>query len=394
MSAATNASAANSASQVNPKFWNSKKVFVTGHTGFKGGWLSFWLHSMGAKVQGYSLDPETKENFFDALKLQELVNDKRGDINNFELLTRTMIDSSPEIVFHMAAQPLVRRSYREPVKTYMDNVMGTISVLEAIRKTPSVKTVVVITTDKCYENKEWVWPYRENEPLGGYDPYSSSKACAEIATAAWRNSFFKNEVLVATVRAGNVIGGGDWSEDRLLPDGVRAISQGKPLIVRNPNAVRPWQHVLEPLSGYMLLAEKLHQRNDSNKNEVSSRYAGAFNFGPSDVDARPVCEVLNLFKQHWGNGFDWKVESDQQNLHEAHLLKLDSSKAKFDLKWNPKLNLSQAIQMTAEWYRGYGEAMSGPGSLKAGGSGGPTTAPAQRARQMTLDQIQKYLGGV
>lgn len=332
-----------SSKTVNPAQWKGKSVFVTGHTGFKGGWLSLWLHSMQAKVTGYSLAPETNPNFFTVVGLDKKIKDVRGNINDFSLLTKSMQEAAPEIVIHMAAQPLVRRSYREPVQTYMDNVMGTISVLEAIRQTPSVKSVVVITTDKCYENREWVWPYREDEAMGGYDPYSSSKACAEIATAAWRRSFFKDDVLVATVRAGNVIGGGDWSEDRLIPDAVRAAKNNTALVVRNPDAVRPWQHVLDPVHGYLMLGERLMNRD--------KELATAFNFGPRDEDARPVREVLDALKKSWGSGFDWKVEQSDKNPHEANLLKLDSSRAKRTLGWKPRWQLETALEKTAEWYK-------------------------------------------
>lgn len=330
--------------KVNPANWKGKNVFVTGHTGFKGGWLSLWLHTMEAKVTGYAHDPETTPNFHGLVGLgPKLANDVRGDINDFELLKSSMNTAKPEIVIHMAAQPLVRKSYREPVKTYMDNVMGTISVLEAVRQTPSVRAVVVITTDKCYENKEWHWAYREDEPMGGYDPYSSSKACAEIATAAWRRSFFKDDVLVATVRAGNVVGGGDWSEDRLIPDAVRAARAKTPLIIRNPNATRPWQHVLDPVHGYLLLGERLLEgRKD---------LATAFNFGPRDEDARPVHEVLNLLQKNWAGGFEWTVETSDKNPHEANLLKLDSSRAKALLGWSPRWQLEDTLAKTAEWYR-------------------------------------------
>jgi len=331
---------------VDPVFWKGKKVFLTGHTGFKGGWLSLWLDSMGAKVTGYAHDPETKPNFFDLVKLGDRLSDVRGDLNDFEKLSGALQKSDSEILIHMAAQPLVRKSYREPVKTYMDNVMGTISVLEAVRKASSVKTVVVITTDKCYENREWLWPYREDEAMGGYDPYSSSKACAEIATAAWRRSFFENStnpVKVATVRAGNVVGGGDWSEDRLIPDAVRALTSKSVLKIRNPSSVRPWQHVLDPLHGYLTLAEKLHLK--------ATNISSAYNFGPQDEDSLPVQNVLEVFKSHWGPDFRWEVEASTLNPHEAGLLKLDSSRAKAELGWTPRWKLNETLSHTAEWYR-------------------------------------------
>lgn len=328
---------------MSPDVWKNRSVFITGHTGFKGGWLSLWLHSAGAKVTGYALDPETNPCFFERTKLGEKIQDIRGDINSHESLFGAMTKSSPDVVFHLAAQPLVRRSYREPVKTYMDNVMGTISVLEAVRKVPTVKVVVVITTDKCYENREQDRPYIEDDPLGGYDPYSSSKACAEIATAAWRRSFFQTGARVVTVRAGNVIGGGDWSEDRLIPDAVRSVNEKRALSVRHPEAVRPWQHVLDPLNGYLVLAEKLLAGSDE--------LPAAFNFGPSNKDSRSVRDVLSLVKENWGPDFEWKSEADPQSPHEAGLLKLDSSRAHEVLGWTPRWRLAQGIAQTVAWYR-------------------------------------------
>ena len=330
---------------MNPSIWKNRSVFVTGHTGFKGGWLALWLQSAGAKVTGYAKDPETTPNFLSLTGLSQKVTDHRGDLADESRLTKALQDAHADVVFHLAAQPLVRRSYHEPVKTYLDNVMGTIHLLEAVRKTASVKAVVVITTDKCYENREWLWPYREDEALGGYDPYSSSKACAEIATAAWRRSFFdKTGVLVATVRAGNVIGGGDWSEDRLIPDAIRAVLSRKDLVIRHPEAVRPWQHVLDPIYGYILAAERLLQGDRS--------VATAFNFGPADEDSQPVKNILTLFKSQFGDSFNWRVENESaQGLHEAKLLKLDSSRAKSVLGWTPRWRLSESIKQTAQWYR-------------------------------------------
>lgn len=337
----------NPSKSVDPTFWRGKKVFLTGHTGFKGSWMSLWLAHMGSQVTGYSLDPAYSPSIFELAQVgKQLAKDVRGDINHFENLKNALVDSKAEIVVHMAAQPLVRLSYREPIKTYLDNVMGTLNVLEAVRQCPWVKSVVIITTDKCYENREWVWPYREDEAMGGYDPYSSSKACAEIATAAWRRSFFENgghPAKVATVRAGNVIGGGDWSEDRLIPDAIRAINSKSTLSIRNPGAVRPWQHVLDPINGYLMLAERLYK----NDKDISP----AFNFGPSEDDSVSVETVLNQFKSHWGDDFSWKIESSSTQPHEAGLLKLDSSRAKRQLGWKPRWNLSQALEQTATWYK-------------------------------------------
>lgn len=334
---------------MNPSLWKDRSVFITGHTGFKGGWLSLWLNFLGAQVTGYAKDPETNPSFFNLTQLASRVRDHRGNLSEAQKLAEALVQAKPEVVFHMAAQPLVRRSYREPVQTYLDNVMGTIYLLEAVRHAPSVKAVVVITTDKCYENREWLWPYREDEALGGFDPYSSSKACAEIATAAWRRSFLeKSNVLVATVRAGNVIGGGDWSEDRLIPDAIRAVHSRQSLVIRHPEAVRPWQHVLDPLRGYIMTAERLLAGDKST--------ATAFNFGPSDEDSQPVKNVLNHFKSHFGPEFSWKVESESaQGLHEAHLLKLDSSRAKKILGWAPRWRISDSIAQTASWYKAAAE---------------------------------------
>jgi CDP-glucose 4,6-dehydratase len=290
-----------SAAAVDPVFWNGKRVFLTGHTGFKGGWLSLWLASMGAKVTGYALAPNTEPNFFKvALVEKDLEKSHIADIRNLVTLQDAMKEAQPEIVIHMAAQPLVRYSYVNPVETYATNVMGTIHVLEAIRSLECVRAVVVVTTDKCYENKEWAWGYRENEPMGGHDPYSNSKGCAELVTSAYRESYFSpktyesHRVSIASARAGNVIGGGDWSEDRLIPDAIKAFERGESLMIRNPLATRPWQHVLEPLSGYLVLAQALYK--------VGAKFDGGWNFGPRDEDARSVQEVINLLIQEWGSG--------------------------------------------------------------------------------------------
>ncbi len=327
------------------EFWHGKRVLITGQTGFKGSWLAFWLTTMGAKVGGYALAPEDSPNLFENLALENQINSVIGDVCDLPHFEKTLQSFQPEIVFHLAAQSLVRRSYRQPVETYQTNVIGTVNVLDAIRRASFVKAVVCITTDKVYENNEWHWAYRENERLGGFDPYSNSKACAELAVAAYRNSFFaENQTLIATARAGNVIGGGDWSEDRLLPDVFRALIFGKNLEIRNPFSVRPWQHVLEPLSGYLTLAEKLYAGDRS--------LAEAWNFGPGEEDSKPVGWILEKIKQLWNAPVNWQIGTEKQP-HEARLLKLDSTKAKHELNWQPKLNLDEAVNLTAEWYRGF-----------------------------------------
>lgn len=332
---------------MNEGFWQGKRVLITGHTGFKGGWLAFWLEMLGARICGYSLAPETEPNLFTNLKIQNRIHSVVGDVGDLPHFERTVSEFQPEIVFHLAAQPLVRRSYRHPVETYTTNVIGTVNILEAARRAESVKSVVIITTDKVYENKEWIWAYRENERLGGFDPYSNSKACAELAVSAYRNSFFaESQTLVATARAGNVIGGGDWSEDRLLPDVFRSLIFGEPLLIRNPNSIRPWQHTLEPLAGYLMLGEKLYngERN----------FADGWNFGPSEEDSKSVGSVLEEIKRIWNAPVNWQIAEGNQP-HEANLLKLDSAKAKNRLGWRPKLNLSEALEMTVEWYKGFKE---------------------------------------
>ena len=326
-------------------FWRGKKAFVTGHTGFKGGWLSLWLGRLGAEVHGYALPPPTDPNLFSVANVsQGLGGSTIADIRDADRLSQAMRAAQPDIVFHLAAQPLVRHSYAEPVETYATNVMGTVNLFEAARKTPSVKAIVVVTSDKCYENREWVWPYREDEPMGGYDPYSSSKACAEIVAAAYRRSFLDAAgVGVASARAGNVIGGGDWAADRLIPDFFRALDAGQTLVIRAPNAVRPWQHVLEPLSGYIALAERLFTDRGA--------FAEAWNFGPGDGDARPVgwiVERLTVARP----GASWRLDENPQ-LHEANYLKLDSSKARAHLGWQPRWNLQAALQKTMEWHQAW-----------------------------------------
>lgn len=335
---------------MNQEFWQGKRVLLTGHTGFKGSWLSLWLQSMGACVVGYALAPSTKPNLFDVAKVGKGMTSIVGDIRDLEHLRSVFNEHQPEIVFHMAAQALVRYSYVEPVETYSTNVMGTVNLLEAVRSTGSVRAVVNVTSDKCYENREWAWGYRENEAMGGYDPYSNSKGCAELVTAAYRNSYFHPEkyqehgVALASARAGNVIGGGDWAEDRLIPDMIRAIAQGKSVEIRNPNSIRPWQHVLEPLSGYLLLAQKLF--------EERAGYAEGWNFGPNDEDAKPVQWIVDSLIQVWGDGADWILDG-ANHPHEAHYLKLDCSKAKARLKWQPRWKLVEAIEKICVWHKAH-----------------------------------------
>lgn len=325
-------------------FWRGKRVLVTGHTGFKGAWLTRWLVLSGAEVAGYSLAPETDPNLFDVTGLAKQCQSTLGDVRDLPLLSKVVSSYRPEIVFHMAAQALVRRSYREPVDTYATNVLGTVNVLEALRQTGSARAVVVVTTDKCYENREWEWAYREVDPLGGHDPYSSSKACAEIVATAYRRSFFENQI-VATARAGNVIGGGDWSEDRLLPDIVRGVGSGKAVVIRNPASTRPWQHVLEPLSGYLLLAERVW--NDPRT------FADAWNFGPRDDDTQPVGEIARRFVEALGAGSLELGKPDPKAPHEAGLLQLDAAKARSRLGWTPRLGVDGALRLSAQWYKAY-----------------------------------------
>ena len=333
---------------INKEFWYKKKVLITGHTGFKGSWLSLLLHKLGIDVYGYALEPPTNPSLFEEVQISQLVNSSIGDIRDYDKLLRIVQSVKPEIVIHMAAQPLVRESYKNPVETYSVNVMGTVNLLEAIRQTPGIKAVVNVTTDKCYENREWHWGYRENEPLGGYDPYSNSKGCSELVTAAYRNSFFNlkeyqnHSVAVATARAGNVIGGGDWAEDRLIPDFIRAITKGEEVKVRSPYAIRPWQHVLEPLSGYLMLAERLYTDGP--------KFAEAWNFGPDDANAKSVEWIAGRFSELWGKGFTYWIDKNPQP-HEAAYLKLDCSKAKAELGWYPKWSIEKALEATVEWYK-------------------------------------------
>jgi len=352
---------------VNKAFWKDKRVLITGHTGFKGSWLSLCLKECGARVTGYALAPAGKPNLFEDAHVNSEIISIYGDVRNLELLQSVIEEHKPEIVFHMAAQALVRYSYHNPVETYSTNVMGTVNIMEAARRAESVRVLVNVTSDKCYENKEWAWGYREIEPMGGYDPYSSSKGCAELVTAAYRNSYFStcdngsSSVAVATARAGNVIGGGDWSEDRLVPDIMKAFIESRPVIIRNPNAIRPWQHVLEPLSGYLLLAENLWIDGP--------RFADAWNFGPGDEDAKPVSWIVENLVLAWGEGANWRTDTTVQP-HEALSLKLDCSKARHLLGWSPKLNLSGALVWTTDFYRLYKQK----GNI----------------RQLIRDQILKY----
>lgn len=333
---------------INKQFWNKKRVLITGHSGFKGSWLCLLLHKLGSDVYGYALEPPTKPSLFEEAGIAQLVNSYIGDIRDYNKLLNTIQLVKPEVIIHMAAQPLVRESYKNPVDTYSTNVMGTVNLLEAIRHTPGVKSLVNVTTDKCYENREWRWSYRENEPMGGFDPYSSSKGCSELVTSAYRNSFFNAKdyqnhgVAIATARAGNVIGGGDWAEDRLIPDFIRAISAGEEVKIRSPYAIRPWQHVLEPLSGYLMLAEKLYTRGPE--------FEGAWNFGPDDRDAKNVEWIAKRFCDLWGNGASFSIDKNPQP-HEANYLKLDCSKAKEELEWTPKWDIEKALESIVEWYQ-------------------------------------------
>ncbi len=327
--------------------WSGKRVLITGHTGFKGGWLSLWLQQKGAEVCGVALSPLSGPNLFEDAGIGSGMRSVLGDVRDIDLLTKVFAEHRPEVVFHLAAQPLVRNSYADPLGTYTTNVMGMVNVLEAARKTDGVRAIVAVTTDKCYENREWDWPYRETDRLGGYDPYSSSKACAELVVSAYRSSFFnpaeygRHGVALATARAGNVIGGGDWAEERLIPDMMRAFISGSPVRIRNPHAIRPWQHVLEPLRGYLAVAESLCEGMESGQ---------AWNFGPEQSDARTVEWIVRELAGIWGKGARWELEQATQP-HETQMLKLDCSKAAARLDWRPGLRLRDALAMTAVWYR-------------------------------------------
>ncbi|AGX87885.1 CDP-glucose 4,6-dehydratase [Candidatus Symbiobacter mobilis] len=349
-------------STVPADFWHGKRVFLTGHTGFKGSWLALWLQAMHAQVAGYALPAPTTPSLFELAQVASGMAHTIGDVCDLPTLHTAMAAHRSEIVFHLAAQPLVRRSYQEPVETYATNVMGTVHLLDCVRRVPSVRAVVVVTTDKCYDNREWPWPYRENEAMGGFDPYSSSKGCAELVTAAYRSSFFREgAVAVASARAGNVIGGGDWAPDRLIPDAMAAFAAGRTLTLRNPGATRPWQHVLEPLGGYLILAQALWEHGQD--------YAEAWNFGPHAEDAWPVAQVIDTLATLWGGTARWEVDK-AMHPHEAHCLQLDIAKARARLRWQPRLRLQQALEHTVDWYR----------RLHAG----------EDARELTLQQLQRY----
>lgn len=331
---------------VDPSFWGGKRVFLTGHTGFKGSWLSLWLQEMGAELTGFALAPPTSPSLFEEAEVGKGMTSVIGDIRDQQALERALLAADPHIVIHMAAQPLVRASYDDPVGTYATNVMGTVHVLEAARKAASARAVCVVTTDKCYENREWPWGYREDEPMGGHDPYSNSKGCAELVVSAYRRSFFTGEgrTAVASGRAGNVIGGGDWATDRLIPDILRAVQKGEPVLIRNPLAIRPWQHVLEPLSGYLVLCQALWDN--------PAVAADAWNFGPRDDDARPVQWIVERLVSLWGEGADWTRDESVQP-HEANYLKLDISKARAGLHWTPRWSLAEALDSIVAWHRAW-----------------------------------------
>ncbi|EKD53788.1 MAG: hypothetical protein ACD_60C00153G0008 [uncultured bacterium] len=352
---------------ITPDFWRKKRVFLTGHTGFKGSWLSLWLQALGANVTGYALPPKTEPNLFSLASIDQAVTSVFGDIRNLNFLKETITKAKPDIIFHLAAQPLVRYSYQHPVETYETNVMGTVNILEALRMSDSAKVLINITTDKCYENKEWHWGYREIDPMGGHDPYSNSKGCAELVTSAYRNSYFNAmdeenfQKGIASVRAGNIIGGGDWSDDRLIPDMMKAFMKGKKPLIRFPNAIRPWQHVLEPLFGYLLLAEKIFF--------APKQYAEAWNFGPHDKECQPVSSVANQVCEVWGDNAAWE-QSTEQHAHEASFLKLDIAKAQSRLHWHPRFTLQEAIDATVSWYKSWQRG--------------------DHMRDVTLAQIERY----
>jgi CDP-glucose 4,6-dehydratase len=353
--------------QVDPEFWRGRRVFLTGHTGFKGSWMAIWLQSLGAEVHGYALAPRTTPSLFEAARVADGMSHAVGDIRDFDALRSALVGCQPEVVLHMAAQPLVRLSYAEPVETYATNVMGTVHLLEAVRLAGSVRAVVNVTTDKCYENREWVWGYREDEPMGGHDPYSNSKGCSELVTSAYRRSFLAGAgIALASARAGNVIGGGDWAADRLIPDILRAFERDTPVVIRNPQATRPWQHVLEPLSGYLVLAQAL-------AGEQGSRFAEAWNFGPRDDDAQPVQWIVERMVARWGGSARWQVDAGE-HLHEAHYLKLDISKACAGLAWTPRWNLAVALGRVVSWHRAW---LARPSP--------------QLLRSLCLQQIHEYL---
>jgi len=354
---------------LNRSFWKGRNVLVTGHTGFKGSWLSLWLELLGAEVTGYALTSPTQPSLFEQAKVASSLRSICADIRDFPRLTAVLAECRPDVIIHMAAQSVVRRGYEDPIETYSSNVMGTVYLLEALRQLKLRCTVVNVTSDKCYENREWIWGYRENEPMGGRDPYSNSKGCAELVTAAYRDSFFppdslqRHGVALASARAGNAIGGGDWTSDQLIPDLMRGFLAGKSCLIRNPSAIRPWQFVLEPLRGYLMLAERL--------STDGSRFASGWNFGPAETDAKPVAWIADKLAKLWGHGAAWNFD---ETLHprEAHFLKLDVSKAKVSMDWHPALPLDSALDWIVEWWRAF----------QAGAD----------LRQLTRTQIERYEG--
>ena len=352
---------------LNREFWKGRSVLVTGHTGFKGSWLCLWLDALGAKVTGLALDPPTQPNLFQQAGIASTIRSVLLDLRDFPRLKAAVDECRPEVLLHMAAQSAVRRGYDDPIETYSSNVMGTVHLFEALRQLKQPCAVVNVTSDKCYENREFIWGYRENEPMGGHDPYSNSKGCAELVTSAYRDSFFppadvhRHGIALASARAGNAVGGGDWTSDQLIPDLMRAFLAGRPCEIRNPCAVRPWQFVLEPLRGYLMLAEKLSQDAPS--------FASGWNFGPADSDTRPVSWIANKLAHSWGNAASWRHD-EAVHPHEAHFLKLDASKARAHLHWQPVLPLSQALDWIVEWYRGF----------QAGAD----------LRRLTCSQIERY----
>ena len=335
---------------INKNFWNNKKIFLTGHTGFKGTWLTIWLKMLGADVMGFSLPPNTTPSMYSEIESDIEIESCYGDIRDLDLLSKKNRQFKPDILLHLAAQAIVRYSYHNAVETFNTNVMGTAHVLEAVRSTDSVRAVLCITSDKCYENREWVWKYRENDPMGGWDPYSASKGCSELVISSYRNSFFHNSqyekhgVALASARAGNVIGGGDWGENRLIPDIMRAYSVHEKVSIRNPKAVRPWQHVLDLLSGYLFLTELLHEKGPE--------YAEAWNFGPGDGGDLTVLEIVDYISKSWDDGVSYTITPDN-NLHESYLLKLDSSKARSRLGWKTRLTIEESLEKLIRWYKGY-----------------------------------------
>ena len=330
--------------KVNPKFWSNKKVFITGNSGFKGSWLSIWLKEIGAKVKGYSLEPDIDPNLFNEAKLFNEIETDFGDIRDLNRLQTSIVNFDPDILIHLAAQPLVHLSYKNPIDTYSTNVMGTLNVLEASKACKNLKAIIAVTTDKCYENKEINKGYRENDPMGGYDPYSSSKGCCEILISSYRRSFLNNSStpFLASARAGNVIAGGDWSKDRLVPDILNAFSNNEKVLVRNPSSIRPWQHVLDPLGGYLILAENLFSDG--------FHYAEPWNFGPEDEDCKSVKYITEKISEYWGEDSTWEVGNNGY-FHEAKLLKLDITKAKTKLGWKPKWNLNQTLKNIVNWHK-------------------------------------------